>query len=53
MHTITGSIMGVGATQRLSRRPVGRGRAHRVGMDLTIPLSGAVAALTWLLLPHG
>ena len=34
-HTITGSIVGVGvsSTQRLSRRKVGRGRPHRLGLD--------------------
>ena len=35
-HTITSAIMGVGATKRLSRRAVGRGRQHRrrLGADL-------------------
>jgi PiT family inorganic phosphate transporter len=52
-HTITGSIMGVGATQRLSA--VRWGLAGRIvwAWILTIPLSGLIAALTWLLLPHG
>jgi PiT family inorganic phosphate transporter len=52
-HTITGSIMGVGATQRLSA--VRWGVAGRIvwAWILTIPLSGAIAALTWLALPHG
>jgi len=52
-HTITGSIMGVGAVQRFSA--VRWGLAGRIvwAWILTIPLSGALAALTWLLLPHG
>jgi PiT family inorganic phosphate transporter len=52
-HTITGSILGVGATQRLSA--VRWGVAGRIiwAWILTIPLSGLIAALTWLLLPHG
>jgi PiT family inorganic phosphate transporter len=52
-HTITGSIMGVGATQRLSA--VRWGVAGRIiwAWILTIPLSGALAALMWLLLPRG
>lgn len=52
-HTITGSILGVGATQRLSA--VRWGVAGRIvwAWVLTIPLSGLVAAITWLLLPHG
>ncbi len=52
-HTITGSIMGVGATQRLSA--VRWGLAGRIvwAWVLTIPLSAAIAALTWLVLPHG
>ena len=52
-HTITGSIMGVGATQRLSA--VRWGGAGRIVWEWipTIPLSGALAAATWLLIPHG
>ena len=52
-HTITGSIVGVGATQRLSA--VRWGVAGRIvwAWILTIPLSAFIAALTWLLLPHG
>jgi PiT family inorganic phosphate transporter len=52
-HTITGSIVGVGATQRLSA--VRWGLAGRIiwAWILTIPLSGLIAALAWLLLPHG
>jgi PiT family inorganic phosphate transporter len=52
-HTITGSIMGVGATQRLSA--VRWGVAGRIvwAWILTIPLSAILAAATWLVLPHG
>ena len=52
-HTITGSILGVGATQRLSA--VRWGLAGRIVWVwiLTIPLSAMIAALTWLLLPNG
>jgi PiT family inorganic phosphate transporter len=52
-HTITGSVMGVGATQRLSA--VRWGLAGRIvwAWILTIPLSGLVAALAWLILPGG
>ena len=52
-HTITGSIMGVGATQRFSA--VRWGVASRIvwAWILTIPLSGLIAAATWLLLPRG
>ena len=52
-HTITGSIMGVGATQRFSA--VRWGVAGRIvwAWILTIPLSGLIAAATWLLLPRG
>ncbi|MBI2562810.1 MAG: inorganic phosphate transporter [candidate division NC10 bacterium] len=50
-HTIAGSIMGVGATQRLSA--VRWGIALRIvwAWILTIPLSALLAALTWLILP--
>ncbi|HET7875599.1 MAG TPA: inorganic phosphate transporter [Methylomirabilota bacterium] len=49
-HTITGSIMGVGAIHRLSA--VRWGVAGRIiwAWLLTIPLSGLMAAVTWLLL---
>jgi len=51
-HTITGSIVGVGATQRLSA--VRWGVAGRIlwAWILTIPLSALLAALTWLILPR-
>src|SRR5262249_61733320 len=50
-QTITGSIMGVGATQRLSA--VRWGLAGRIiwAWILTIPLSAIIAAVGWLLLP--
>ena len=52
-HTITGSILGVGTTQRLSA--VRWGLAGRIvwAWILTIPLSALIAGVTWLLLPHG
>ena len=51
-HTITGSIVGVGATQRLSA--VRWGVALRIvwAWVLTIPLSALIAGLIWLILPH-
>jgi inorganic phosphate transporter, PiT family len=52
-HTITGSIVGVGAIQRLSA--VRWGVAGRIvwAWILTIPLSGLIAAIVWLFLPRG
>lgn len=49
-HTITGSIVGVGATQRLSA--VRWGVAGRIvwGWILTIPAAAAMSAIFWLLL---
>ncbi len=49
-HTITGSIMGVGATQRFSA--VRWGVAGRIitAWIVTIPASAAIAALTWWVL---
>jgi inorganic phosphate transporter, PiT family len=49
-HTITGAIMGVGATRRLSS--VRWGVANRIvwAWVLTIPLSAAIAALTYFLI---
>jgi PiT family inorganic phosphate transporter len=46
-HTITGSIMGVGATQRFSA--VRWGVAHNIiwAWILTIPLAGLIAAAAW------
>jgi PiT family inorganic phosphate transporter len=49
-HTISGSIMGVGALQRLSA--VRWGLAGRIlwAWILTIPASAIIAAATWLVL---
>jgi PiT family inorganic phosphate transporter len=49
-HTITGSIMGVGATQRFSA--VRWGVAGRIitAWIITIPASAAISAATWLVL---
>jgi len=52
-HTITGSIMGVGAVQRFSAVRWGLAGHIVWAWILTIPLAGTLAALTWLLLPHG
>ncbi len=51
-HTITGSIVGIGATQRLSA--VRWGVAGRIvwAWILTIPFSALLAGLTWLILPR-
>ena len=40
-HTITGAIVGVGSAQRASRGALGRGRQHRLGLDLHDPGVGA------------
>ena len=51
-HTITGAIMGVGATKRLSAVRWGVAQSIVVAWVLTIPLSAVVAALTyWILSP--
>jgi PiT family inorganic phosphate transporter len=52
-HTITGSIVGVGATQRLSAVRWGLAGTIIWAWILTIPLSAIIAALVWLVLPHG
>ncbi len=52
-HTITGSIMGVGATQRFSAVRWGLGARIVWAWILTIPLSGIIAAVTWFVLPRG
>ncbi len=49
-HTITGAIMGVGATKRLSAVRWGVAERIIVAWVLTIPMSAAVAALTYLVL---
>src|SRR6266849_2386450 len=46
-HTITGSIMGVGATQRLSAVRWGVASNIVWAWILTIPLSGLIAAAVW------
>ena len=49
-HTITGAIMGVGATKRLSAVRWGVAERIVVAWVLTIPMSAAVAALTYFAL---
>jgi len=46
-HTITGSILGVGATQRLSAVRWGVASNIVWAWLLTIPLSGLIAAMVW------
>ncbi len=56
-HTITGSIIGVGATQRFSAVRWGVAGQIVWAWILTIPLSALIAAASWLVvtrvLPHG
>ncbi len=52
-HTITGSIMGVGTTQRFSAVRWGLGARIVWAWILTIPLSGIIAAVMWFVLPRG
>src|SRR5262245_45703600 len=52
-HTITGSIVGVGATQRLSAVRWGVAGNIVWAWILTIPLSALIAAGAWFVLPHG
>ena len=40
-HTITGAIVGVGSARSASRGALGRGRQHRLGLDLHDPGVGA------------
>jgi PiT family inorganic phosphate transporter len=49
-HTITGSIIGVGATKRLSAVRWGVTRNLLVAWIITIPVSALVAGLCYLLL---
>lgn len=49
-HTITGSIVGVGAVKRISAVRWGVTRSLLVAWILTIPVSGALAALMYWLL---
>ena len=46
-HTITGSIVGVGATQRAVGRALGDRRAHRVGVGPDDPAAGIMAAISY------
>jgi PiT family inorganic phosphate transporter len=49
-HTITGSIIGVGATKRLSAVRWGVTRSLMFAWIITIPISAIVAALCYLVL---
>jgi len=49
-HVITSSVMGVGATRRLSAVRWGVAGNIVFAWVLTIPAAGAVAALVWALL---
>ena len=49
-HTITGAIIGVGATRRLSAVRWGVARRIVWAWVLTIPAAGAIAAVTYLIL---
>jgi len=51
-HTIAGSIMGVGATRRLSAVRWGVGRKIMIAWILTIPAAATISGLLFLLL-HG
>ncbi len=46
-HTITGSIMGVGAVQRVSAVRWGVAKSIVTAWVLTIPATGLIAAMTW------
>jgi PiT family inorganic phosphate transporter len=48
-HTITGSIIGVGAVKRLSAVRWGVTRSLMIAWILTIPVSAALAALIYFL----
>jgi len=48
-HTITGAIIGVGATQRISAVRWGVARGIVVGWVITIPAAALIAAATWWL----
>jgi inorganic phosphate transporter, PiT family len=49
-HTITGAIIGVGSTRRLSAVRWGVARQIVWAWILTIPMSAAISAVTWYLL---
>lgn len=51
-HTITGSIIGVGATKRLSAVRWGVTRSLLVAWILTIPVSAAIAAITYIIVHY-
>ena len=48
-HTITGAIVGVGATKRSDRRALGRRRQHRLGLGPDHPHVGLIAAFSYYL----
>jgi len=48
-HTITGSIMGVGAARRVSAVRWGVARGIAVAWVITIPMAGAIAAACYWL----
>ena len=52
-HTITGAIVGVGATRRLSAVRWGIARQIVWAWVLTIPAAGAIGAVTYLLIRTG
>jgi len=52
-HTITGAIMGVGATRRLSAVRWGVARNIIIAWVLTIPFAASVAAIVELAITHG
>ena len=49
-HTITGAIIGVGSTRRLSAVRWGIAGQIVWAWILTIPMSAAISAVTWYLL---
>jgi PiT family inorganic phosphate transporter len=46
-HTITGAIVGVGATQRISAVRWGVAESIVVAWVLTLPAAAAIAGVTW------
>ena len=51
-HTITGAIIGVGATQRISAVRWGVARGIVVAWIITIPAAALIAAAAWWLIHH-
>jgi PiT family inorganic phosphate transporter len=51
-HTVSGSIMGVGATKRLSAVRWGVGRKIVIAWILTIPASATIAGILFFILNH-